>query len=112
MELTVKSLPAGSFAALMAHARGLSDSAMERVCGVLADAHLRKMVRRYEHNLSKQKVDVGFNLFELISDYYYRETLHSDILRALLEPTEKHGEGPLFLRLFSFFFNRAGRKFR
>jgi len=35
---------------------------------------------------------LGFNIFTSISDYYYRENLHSDILRFIFDPkTEKIG---------------------
>lgn len=48
----------------------------------------------------KKRIETGFNLFYLISDYYYRETFHSDIIAALLSPKEKHGGGNLYLNLF------------
>ena len=55
-----------------------------------------------KENAEKQgkRMETGFNLFYLISDHYYRETFHSDIIAALLSPEEKHGEGSLFLDLF------------
>ncbi len=43
---------------------------------------------------------LGFNAFSLVSDFYYRETFHSDIIWAILNPASPHGEGTLFLRLF------------
>lgn len=42
----------------------------------------------------------GFNAFTLVSDIYYRENFHSDIIAAILSPLSNHGEGKLFLRLF------------
>ena len=48
----------------------------------------------------EKRMDTGFNLFYLISDHYYRETFHSDIIAALLSPKEKHGGGNLYLNLF------------
>ena len=48
----------------------------------------------------RKRMETGFNLFYLISDHYYRETFHSDIIAALLSPKEKHGEGNLYLNLF------------
>lgn len=56
-------------------------------------------VKAYEQK-KKEREDTGFNVFYLISDYYYRETFHGDILYALLSPEEKHGEGNLFVHLF------------
>ena len=39
-------------------------------------------------------------MFYLISDYYYRETFHGDIIAALLDPKEKHNKGITYLSLF------------
>ena len=39
---------------------------------------LAPLVKEYEKN-KKQRTDTGFNVFYLISDYYYRETIHDDI---------------------------------
>lgn len=41
-----------------------------------------------------------FNFFTIISDLYYRENFHSDIMRFFLDPLEKHGCGVLFLKIF------------
>lgn len=57
------------------------------------------LVKEYEEK-KKKRMNTGFNVFYLISDYYYRETFHGDILYALLSPQEKHGEGTLFVDLF------------
>lgn len=63
---------------------------------------LESLAPLIKENAEKQgkRMGTGFNLFYLISDYYYRETFHSDIIAALLSPKEKHGEGNLFLDLF------------
>lgn len=63
------------------------------------------LAQEYEENLEKRNADIGFNLFELISDHYYRETFHSDILNALLDPEQKHGEKDKFLKLFLHYLN-------
>ena len=60
---------------------------------------LDPLIKEYEEK-KKKRMDTGFNVFYLISDYYYRETFHGDILYALLSPQEKHGEGTLFVELF------------
>jgi len=53
-------------------------------------------------HLSQRVADIriGFNLFEIISHKYYRENLHSDVIKELLSPDGKHGEGTKYLRLF------------
>ena len=60
---------------------------------------LAPLIKEYEDK-KKKRMDTGFNVFYLVSDYYYRETFHGDILYALLSPQEKHGEGTLFVDLF------------
>lgn len=60
---------------------------------------LSPLVQEYEEK-KKKRMDTGFNVFYLISDYYYRETFHGDILYALLSPEGKHREGTLFVELF------------
>lgn len=52
-------------------------------------------------NKSKQdKSEIGFNVFNITSDLYYRENFHSDIIKALLDPSEKHNQNTKFLYLF------------
>lgn len=51
--------------------------------------------------------DIGFNVFQLASDTYYRENFHSYILYNLINP-EYHEEGNLFLNLFIDCLNECG----
>ena len=44
--------------------------------------------------------DLGFNPFVLMSDLYYKENFHSDIIRAILDPNGSHNEKGLFLQGF------------
>lgn len=54
-----------------------------------------------DYNKSKrEKFDIGYNIFKLSSDLYYRENFHSDIIKSLLDPNEKHNEKTKYL--FSF----------
>ena len=53
---------------------------------------LAPIIKESEEKQEK-RMETGFNLFYLISDHYYRETFHSDIIAALLSPKEKHGGG-------------------
>ena len=76
-------------------------------CSELLDS-IKRLALDFEEDRSKRKKiynNIGFNLFELISDHYQRETLHSDILKELLDPKAKHGEKQLFLNLFLEFLN-------
>lgn len=47
----------------------------------------------------------SLNVFTMASDLYYRENFHSDIIKAFLDPNEKHGEGTIFLFSFIDFLN-------
>lgn len=62
-------------------------------------SRLAPIIKESEEKQGK-RMKTGFNLFYLISDHYYRETFHSDIIAALLSPKEKHGGGNLYLDLF------------
>lgn len=66
---------------------------------------LEDPLRRYKETKEK-RMDPGFNVFYLISGYYYRETFHNDIIAALLSPDEKHGKGNLYINLFIEMINR------
>jgi hypothetical protein len=56
--------------------------------------------REYKANIGKRKVDIGFNLFTIISDTYHQENFHSDILKSILDPSENHRKGDQYLTLF------------
>lgn len=64
------------------------------------DAFLKEVKPSLEELARRRDTDIGFNAFALVSDTYYRENFHSDILAAILDPKGKHGEGSLFLGLF------------
>lgn len=60
---------------------------------------LAPLVEQYQKNQVK-RMETGFNLFYLISDHYYRETFHRDIIGAFLSPSEKHGGDRNYLNKF------------
>ncbi len=91
--------------ALLQRIKAFNDDAIRQAEGFMRHTDLSALAREYNANLEKRDVDIGFNLFELISDYYYRETFHSDILHALLDPTGKHQGQDKYLRLFLDFIN-------
>lgn len=60
---------------------------------------------------SKQdKSEIGFNVFNITSDLYYRENFHSDIIKAILDPKEKHNQNTKFLYLFFNLLNKVNPK--
>jgi hypothetical protein len=56
------------------------------------------------------KFDIGFNVFKLSSDLYYRENFQSDIICALLNPNNSHNENYKFLHLFIDLLNKINPK--
>jgi hypothetical protein len=57
----------------------------------------------------RKDTSIGFNAFALVSDVYYRENFHSDIIAAILNPHSDHGEGTLFLKKFLTFVSEVAR---
>ncbi|HXT11400.1 MAG TPA: PD-(D/E)XK nuclease family protein [Candidatus Angelobacter sp.] len=86
----------------------LSREAVSNLYTLLRNPELLRLARQYTANLKKRNVDLGFNLFAIISDFYYRENFHSDILRALLDPDGHHKEKALFFDIFIDFLKSHG----
>ncbi len=59
----------------------------------------------------ERKIEIGLNVFHLISDTYYKENFHSDILKEILDPNGLHKEGSKFLNYFLTFVNNQPKKF-
>ncbi|WP_430810503.1 MULTISPECIES: PD-(D/E)XK nuclease family protein [unclassified Carboxylicivirga] len=54
-------------------------------------------------NFKKNRInndDLKFNVFTLISPKYHYENLHSDFIFSFIDPTKKHKENDLYLKLF------------
>ena len=66
---------------------------------------LQDCCKEYRQNEEKYSIE-GFNLFQVIAEGrnnnfdYENEHLHSNMLKFLLHPKEKHGQGGKFLRKF------------
>lgn len=73
---------------------------LERTTSFLNSEEISKLANEYSKNRANRDVDLGFNAFAIISDIYHRENLHSDVIKAFLDPKGKHGEGDRFLRAF------------
>lgn len=61
----------------------------------------------YLRSVAKSKIDIGFNLFTIISNTYHQENFHSDILKVFLE-SNSHNEGNKYLYLFLEYLNELG----
>lgn len=75
---------------------------------IVATKHLHK---DYAER-SKNRTDIGFNVFTLSSDFYYRENFHSDIIKSFLNPQEKHNEGNKYLHYFIDLLNQTNNKIK
>lgn len=84
----------------------------------IIEKHVREIVECLESSFligeeyyeSKQDNEIdSFNVFQIVSDLYYRENFHSDIIRFFLAPDESHYEGNKFLRIFIQMLNNTGR---
>lgn len=72
-------------------------------------SELKNILNKFSMALAESKeFDLGFNVFSLISDSYYKENFHSEIIYALLNPEEKHDEKDLFLNQFIDFVESLG----
>lgn len=68
----------------------------------LGEPQIQSIVKKYTTN-KKNNTPPTFNIFNVISELYYRENLHSDIMCYLLKTDNEendHNEGDLFLRTF------------
>lgn len=74
-----------------------------------AEIFLKENAARLRRLGERKDTSLGFNAFALVSDTYYRENFHSDIIRAILDPHSGHGEGALFLRKFVDFISAEAR---
>lgn len=84
----------------------ITDAHIANISQLLADLR----IVAHDYDKTKRRIsDIGFNIFRLTSDIYYRENYHSDVIKAFLDPTEKHNEKSLFLQLFIEMLNLAGK---
>lgn len=71
----------------------------EDINNVIYDSELHKIFDDYNKNLIEHK-NAEFNIFNLLSDKYYYENLHSDIISVFLDKNGKHEESNKFLKIF------------
>lgn len=95
---------------LVAHFAKMFEDWFVEITTFLKNNRIVSLGKEYNAHVHRES-DFGFNLFNLISDKYKREELHSDMLKAFLDPVEKHKEGSKYLHLFLEFLvaNSKGR---
>ena len=86
------------------HVDELVNGHIDSIRDLLSNNELKNICKAYEEN-KNQNFDEGFSVFKIVSDLYYREKFHSQIIAALLHPKEKHNEGNKFLCQFLKYLN-------
>lgn len=85
-----------SIDAFLSDYKGLISSHLNDVRCFVEDDKLINICENY--NEAKERIQpLGFNVFALTSDLYYRENFHSDIIKSFLNPKENHNQGNIFL---------------
>ena len=93
---------------LLQRLAAFNSETVQRASVFLHAPQAKALAQRYEACMQARHVDMGFNLFAIISDVYHRENLHSDMLKALIDPGGGHGEQETFLQLFLMFLAQQG----
>ena len=79
----------------------MSDFSIDDIRNVFSNNEINDFLIEYQKKIAEiPEYELGFNVFSLVSDTYYKENLHSDILYKILDPKSNHGEKDLFLKLF------------
>ncbi|MBC5774341.1 PD-(D/E)XK nuclease family protein [Pontibacter sp. KCTC 32443] len=84
--------------------QALINSHLKKLRNLVSNDKLLKLAYKYTV-FQKKEIDIGLNIFQLISSTYYKENFHSDILHAILDPDGRHKEGAMFLHTFIDFIN-------
>lgn len=66
----------------------------------LSNPCLQTILKNHKDAVNEYDKSNAFTIFEIISNLYYRENIHSDLIAFLLDPTQNHNYGLLGLRLF------------
>jgi hypothetical protein len=75
------------------------DSYICSIKEMLSSDDIHRIIKEYNER-GADKIDLGFNVFTLISDLYYRENFHRDIIFDFLNPEGSHKQGDKYLMLF------------
>lgn len=84
------------------------DYHLKEAISLIERKQIGKITAEYRLAMKKRNVDLGLNLFSVISPNYHRENFHSDILRIFLYPEGEHKEGNAYLNAFLVYLNSIG----
>lgn len=82
------------------------DAHIASIKDLLLDSNIQNIRLEYNEAMSHRH-ERQLNVFTMVSNLYYRENFHSDIIKVFLDPNEKHNEGTAFLFLFIDFLNNS-----
>lgn len=82
------------------------DDLFDSIRNLLTNSKIKEMGYDYQE-ANNEKLEDNMNVFKMVSDHYYYENFHSDILRFFLCPDEKHKEGTVFLFAFIDYLNTS-----
>lgn len=72
---------------------------VNEIRSLLSNDKLLEISKKFKEHISEHQ-SIGFNIFNLISEKYYHENLHSDVIAAFLNPNGEHDERNKFLLIF------------
>ena len=88
------------YTSLIRHWSGILSRRQSLISILFKDKKLLSIVQSYIDGKAKQVIDESFNIFEIISDRYYLENFHSNLIAFFLSPNSNHHYGKTGLKLF------------
>ena len=74
---------------------------------LLRDSSLNRLLEEHKAVVKSADKSNAFTVFEIISDLYYRENFHSDLIAFFLNPNQNHGYGTLGIELLMDLISRS-----
>ncbi|MCF0209599.1 MAG: PD-(D/E)XK nuclease family protein, partial [Bacteroidaceae bacterium] len=96
------------FAPMIEDWRKIMDNHFSQIKSFLGSAEIKQIAEEYAQ-ANAENTELGFNIFSVVSDYYYRENFHSDFLANVLDPKGAHKQKHLFLDIFIDVLNKLGK---
>lgn len=87
------------YASVIQEVNELINIHFREIVAVLFDKEFKNIFYQYNQNREENK-NSDFNIFNLVSDKYYYENFHSDIISTFLDTNGEHKEGNKFLKIF------------
>ncbi|MBO7567192.1 MAG: PD-(D/E)XK nuclease family protein [Bacteroidales bacterium] len=82
---------------------------IDKIINFMTNNKIKEIGQEFD-DVKKSRPRDSFNVFQIISDKYKRENLHSKFMGLFLNPNEIHNEGTKFMFAFIDFINKEYRK--